>query len=793
MNDTRRALLLFEQAVELPRSERAAFLREQCAGDDALREEVGALLTADSEAGDFLEQPLHANSDRSGEQLGAYRLVQLIGSGGMGSVYRAERADRAYAKPVAIKLLLFDAGDLRKRFTLEQRILGALSHPNIASLLDVGIDARGGPYLVMEFVEGRAITTHAREAALDTEARLRLFIKVLDAVQTAHSQLVVHRDIKPGNVLVDAHGEPKLLDFGIAKLLGDSTPGTTRTGIGPLTPDYASPEQVRGEPIGTSSDIYSLGVLLFELLTDRRPYLMADNRPSTIERAVCDTDPPPPSTHLPRQRSVHLRNLDAVVLKALHKLPGQRYASCAEFSSDIQRWLAGEAVQARHPPWSERAVHVLHRHRLATSVVAAATFALLLGTVAALWQAHIARLARDRAERVNQFLTDMLSAANPGELGRKATVAEVLDRAQRLAERELNGDAQTAASTELTLARTYHALGDLDAARHSGEAALGAARRSDERELTAAVETELGTILTQRGDFVQAEPLLLAARNDAIAAGTARMKADAANALGSFESQRGQTARAANWFELALAEMPAHAAAARAETLNNLGIVKSAQGDNAGALALQREVVALLRQAYPHGHPALAEAIANLGVSLEINNQFDASAATFAEALPMQVELLGEEHPSVVQTLASMTNLDVRRGDIAAALEHGARAWNAAQKLPENHPMTAYAAVMYGQALIGSGRASAAEPVIERALAMRQAKYPADHPLIANTQSLLALARAESGDISGGATLALSAYERLRASLGETNELTKVAQQRLSQIQALERSEARKP
>ncbi len=193
--------------------------------------------------------------------------------------------------------MLFDAGDLRTRFALEQRILGAFSHPNIASLLDVGNDDNGAPFLVMEFVQGQPLTAYARDHNLDVRSRVALFLKILDAVQTAHSQLVVHRDIKPNNVLVDAHGEPKLLDFGIAKLLDESPQTATRTRLGPLTPEYASPEQIRGEPIGTGSDIYSLGVLLYELVTGTRPYRIDDARPSAIEHVICHVEPARPSTH----------------------------------------------------------------------------------------------------------------------------------------------------------------------------------------------------------------------------------------------------------------------------------------------------------------------------------------------------------------------------------------------------------------------------------------------------------------------------------------------------------------
>jgi eukaryotic-like serine/threonine-protein kinase len=786
MNGSRQAFELFKSALPLDAPQRQAFLDRECADDVSLRREVIALLAADADAGDFLAEPLPQRLDRSGEMLGPYRLVRHVGSGGMGSVYRAERIDGVFSRPVAIKLLLYDAGDLRQRFALEQRILGALDHPNIARLLDVGGDATGAPYLVMEFVEGQAITQYVQEQDLALSARLELFLKILDAVQVAHSALVVHRDIKPGNVLVDGHGEPKLLDFGIAKLIGEQAPAATRTGLGPLTPDYASPEQVRGEPVGIGTDIYSLGVLLYELITDQQPYRISDRRPSEIERIVCDTDPPRPSTHLPTQRIAgSRRDLDAIVLKALEKSPRRRYASCAAFADDLRRWLAGEQVQAREPAWSERSQRFLRRHRFGVSVAAATTLALLIGTAFALWQARVARSERDRAERINRFLTDMLSAASPADLGRKATVNDVLDRAQRLAERELIDDPRTGAGTELTLAQTYHALGDLDAAQRSAEAALAAALRSGDAADTVGAQVELGEILTQRGNVDAAEPVLRAAHDGSSALSDRRLSAAAATALGSLQNQRGNAAQAQIWFETALLELPADAAGARAEAMNDLAIARNAQGDSAAALALQQQVVDLLQHTYPHGHPDLAKGLANLGSALEIAGRFDDAAAAYARALPMQIDLLGENHPDVVETLASMTNLDLRRDDTAAALRDGERAWSAAQHLAAAHPMNAYAASMYAQALCAAGRGRDAVPLVEQALAARRSGLPPDHPLIASTESVLGLARAQAGDTASGQRLAREAYERLRAKLGEEHELTIHAKQRLAQIEAL--------
>jgi serine/threonine-protein kinase len=784
MTASAQALQAFRQALALDTTERAAFLAT--IDDAALRTQVDDLLAADRAAGDFLDEPARTIADRRGERLGAYRLLNLVGHGGMGSVYRAERSDGVVTRPLAIKLLLFDDGDLRERFAREQRILGSLDHANIARLIDVGETPGGAPYLVMEFVDGVPITDYVRQHAFTPRDAAQLFLKVLDAVQDAHGHLVVHRDIKPGNVLVDAHGEPKLLDFGIAKLLDVQAPHLTRTGLNPLTPDYASPEQVRGEAIGIASDIYSLGVLLYELVAGNPPYRVTSRTPSEVERIVCDTDPPRPSTLQPHaDAGGNRRDLDAIVLKAMEKSPRHRYASCAEFATDLRAWCAGEAVQARVAPWPERFQRSLRRHKLAFAVAATALLTLLIGSGMALWQAHVADQERDRAQRVNRFLTDMLAAANPADLGRKASIGDVLDRSRRLAERELADDPRVFASTEQTLAQTYHALGNLDLAEQSAQQALAAARRGGDAAGIFDAQLELGEIITQRGDYDRAEPILLAAQQLAQANADARQRAAVAIALGSLQSQRGHSKLAQHWFEQALADLPPADSDMRAEAMNNLGIVENALGHRNRALALQQQVVDMLRKVHPHGHPGLAKALANLGSAYEIAGRLDEAEAAYAQALPMQIDLLGESHPDLVETLSSMTFLDRRRKDSAAALRDGAQAWKAAQGLDARHPMYAYAAAMYAAALSDNHRPADAVPLLKTALTARAAELPKDHPLVANTQSALGLAMAQTGDVAGGLQLARDAYQRLRDKLGEQHEFTQRAAKRMAQIQAM--------
>ncbi|MEO5624556.1 MAG: tetratricopeptide repeat protein, partial [Dokdonella sp.] len=548
---------------------------------------------------------------------------------------------------------------------------------------------------------------------------------------------------------------------------------------------------VRGDVIGTSSDIYSLGVLLYELVTGKRPYSIVSNAPSDIARVVETAQPRRPSSLLPRGRSID-RDLDHVILKAMAKQARDRYASCAQFADDLRRHLGGEPVLAVHAGWRYRARKFVLRHRVGVMLVTLVAAMLVGSALVALTQAHeareqarLARAERDKAERVNAFLQHMLASADPADLGRNVTVVDVIGRAEGQAERELAAEPSILAATELTLAKTHAALGDVDQAVHSGELALAAAERSAQPRNVIDARLTLGAALVARGDFAAASKFLQAARQQSVAEGTPLQRGDSANQLGLLEDARGDAAAAQRWLETALAELPDDAIDARAEAMNDLALIKGTRSDFAGALVLQRQAVGSLRSVYPKGNPLLAQALSNLAVSLDDNRQRDAAAATYDEALQMRVALLGENHPGVASTLASMTYHDVLRKDVAAALEHGARAWAIAQKLPQDHPGAGYAANVYSQALLLAGKPHEAIPLLEISLRVRKARLPADHPLVVNTESVLGLAQAEAGDRAAGEALARSAYERQLTKLGEKHEMTVAAHDRLAQIEAL--------
>jgi eukaryotic-like serine/threonine-protein kinase len=378
MNPTRwmQAKALFVDALARPPEERGTWLSCASAGDMDLQHEVESLLDAHDRAGNFIETPAaghRAAFDENcaaerliGRRLGAYRVDRVIGQGGMGIVYGGHRDDGHYRQEVAIKLVAMSAFSevARQRFQQEREILASLQHPHIARLLDAGTSEDGVPYFVMELVDGSPIDVFCDQRRLNLDDRLRLVGRVCDAVQHAHQHLVVHRDLKPTNVLVTPDGMPKLLDFGIAKLLHDgSRAGVT---LPLMTPEFASPEQIRGEAVSTATDVYTLGVLLYRVLTGRAPYELPPDRPHDLARAICDEDPRPPSAasaHPFRHRLSG--DLDAIVLKAVSKEPARRYASVEQLSEDIRRHLTGLPVVACCDTVLYRARKFVHRHRAA--------------------------------------------------------------------------------------------------------------------------------------------------------------------------------------------------------------------------------------------------------------------------------------------------------------------------------------------------------------------------------------------------------------------------------------------
>jgi len=413
---------LFLSVVDLPHSEREHLLDVACSGDSTLRTEIESLLASDRKNGAGImaaletEAALLFDSPVPGDRLGAYRIIYEIGRGGMGAVYLATRADDQYRKQVAIKVVKrgMDSDEVLSRFRHERQILAGLEHPHIARLIDGGTTPDGRPYFVMERVQGQPIDAFCREHNLGVESRLRLFVRVCEAVSYAHRALVVHRDLKPGNILVNAEGVPKLLDFGVAKLLSPGAdPGLTSTGFrtGPLTPEYASPEQVRGLPVTTATDVYALGAILYELLTGTRAQKMTTRTPAEIERVVCDTQALRPS-----HASLALQldgDLDNIVWMAMRKERERRYQSVDQLAEDIERYLNGLPVMARQDSFAYRARKFVGRNRLAIAAGALVFGSLVAGLTVSVNQARQAEAARRVAEMQKQAASASASALKP--------------------------------------------------------------------------------------------------------------------------------------------------------------------------------------------------------------------------------------------------------------------------------------------------------------------------------------------------------------------------------------------
>ena len=514
-------------ALDLPADQRAPYLDRSCAGDPSLRKEVELLLDNEKEVSPrFLGSEALAETAAAilpdeknpwiGRLVGVYRIVEQIGSGGMGEVYRAVRDDDQFRKEVALKVIPsgHESGFVISRFRNERQILASLDHPNIARLLDGGTTDEGVPYFVMELIDGQLITDYCDQHSLSITERLRLFSSVCAAVHYAHQRLIIHRDIKPGNILVTADGTPKLLDFGISKILGydagAGTPDATLTAFRAFTPRYASPEQINAEPMTTASDVYSLGMVLYELLTGRSPYRLATGTPQEMSDAACKTEPQKPSVAIDRSEPANqtsrvpsldrlsssrksspekLRkrlsgDLDNIVLMALRKEPSRRYASVEQFEEDISRHLRNIPVVARNDTAWYRSSKFIRRHRAGAIASALVALALTAGAAVALYEAHVARqqaeIARMQRARAERRFNDVRKLANslmfevhdsikdlPGATpARKLLVNRALEYLDSLSQ-EASGDA----SLQRELAAAYDRVGDL--LGYNGAANLG--------------------------------------------------------------------------------------------------------------------------------------------------------------------------------------------------------------------------------------------------------------------------------------------------------------------------------
>ncbi|HZN38135.1 MAG TPA: serine/threonine-protein kinase [Planctomycetota bacterium] len=834
---------VFHGAAACAAETREAFLTVECGDDRELRAAVERLLAADgaADADDPVEQGamgvLRGRDPLLGANLGPFELVERIADGGMGSVYRARRTGADFEQEVAVKVLRLglSTAAMRERFARERRTLARLVHPNVARLLDGGTTADGVPFIAMEFVDGEPIDRFCDLRRLPLPSRLQLFAAVCRAVQFAHQNLVVHLDLKPNNILVDRGGVPKLLDFGVAGLLGGIADGdgageVTATRSRPLTPEYASPEQLRGEPVSTAADVYALGVVLYELLTGTRPFRRLGNDLELL-RTVCDTEPMRPSATFgpghagdaePAEQRAHCRgarppelarglrgDLDRIVAMAMHKEPRYRYGSCLEMAEDVERYLRGFPVVAREPSLAYRAAKFVRRNALEVGAAALTVISLVGGIVATLHMAHVAAGERDAANEARARVEDEMEHARIESQSAQLLAAFLSDS---LLTAEFLGTPESRGKVRELI----------------GERA-GQYRRqyAGDAHLRANLLDALGRTCAQLGELGDAEGLLREAQQvRATAFGRVSLEyAQTLTSLGQFCYQQGRFAEAVELltecYELhKRCPVGVHTDVARAA--NDLAAACRANGDVARAHALHSEALALRRQAAPDS-AMVAESLNNLA-----NAEPDAKLAGeyLAEALRIRTAVLGADDPLTLQSAVNRGKHMLQGGDAKGALpllrdavahgrSLGARGGDvlaeglralayaelqigeldaAEQAIDEvlaseqvcrspAHPRTAQALEI--RAMIQQQREAwpAAVATWREVLAARQASLPAGHRMIARTQCSLGGALVRAGEAAAAVTLLAETLQAQTAAGGAARD---VADTRVAMALALE-------
>jgi len=840
---------LLDALLELPaemRSEHVAALRRE---DPALADDLERLVALDDDDVDFLAEPVVElpNGARPGARIGPYRLDRLIGEGGMGQVWLAARADGLYERKVALKLLRPGFADpkLRQRFDREREILARFAHPYIARLLDAGIDRDGQPYLALEYVDGEAITSYCQTRQLDIAARLDLFRQVCEAVSHAHANLIVHRDLKPSNILVTPAGHVRLLDFGIAKLLDvEQLPvEATRTGVRAFTLHYAAPEQIRGEPVTTMTDVYSLGVVLYELLTGSKPYRLKRQTDAEWEEAILAGEPLRPSQAAARATAEAARpysptrlarelagDLDNITLKALGKRPEQRYVSAEAMSQDLLSYLRGRPVSARGERMGYRARKYLHRHRwaLAAATLVLAVMVTALAVVG--WQAQQALREANRAQAMQNFVAGLFESAGNTPMDAPMDLRALLDLGIVRGERSLARQPQARAELYGVVARLRFGLGDYREANTllDRQARLLQALPDAPTSLRLEAVTLRGGVRRQlsdaRGCERHMQPLLATAEREqeqlsaqvaAFYSQLARCRRDLGDRnLANQLFSRSLKLRRDNGDDVGVAE-----------SLLDLAGLHADDGDPRRAIRVLREALEQFRRKVGDRHPLAIDLQRSL-CSLERNNDdLVAAERDCRGSLALAQELHGREHRATIDArrqLAALyvdlgrfgeaesefldtyawmrTRLDANhtdlartynslgvvsweRGDLTRAIQYQTRAVEA-WRTGSNLGLTAAGVYNLAMILQSAGQVARALPLARESRQLRVKRFGPTHELVGDSDRLLGEILAELGQDAGAREALERAVRLTRAGYGEAHSHTRRAEVSLARFEA---------
>jgi serine/threonine protein kinase len=796
----RRVNALLEEALALPAHAREAWLQRLPASEGPLVPSLSAMLArAAVETDTFMRLPVGwetlgepAEDDQPGDVIGPYRLLRELGAGGMGHVWLAKRIDGTPQRQVALKLPCTSWGaGLARRMRLESEILASLEHPRIARLYEAGATPQGRPWMAMEHVAGLSIDVYCRNRQLGVADRVRLFLQVTDALAHAHARLIVHRDLKPNNILVTMDGEVRLLDFGVAKLLDeDAAPGTPpRTSLThqigrAVTPDYASPEQVSGKPVSVATDVYSLGVVLYELLTGQRPYRVGRTSAAALEEAILAADVLPASSRCGNDRALARRlrgDLDTILAKALRKKPADRYATVESLAADLQRHLDGQPVLAIAPSRRYRSLKFLKRNRWALASAGAVTLSITAGLGVALWQAQQARGEAARAEQVKEFIASVLRQAQPRSgVGGVVTASELLTSAAERIERELADNPRMAAELGVIVGHGFSELGEPS----KGEAPLRAAVERAERSygrlhpVTIHGKALLAESINDT-DMPQAERLLNALVPDAIA-GLPATAEDASFALRSLSyvlAKRDQEEPSYAALHQAIELAERHLGPLHQETIHTIGLLSNTYGRferRPEQLETATTSVERARQVFgkQRPHPILTIAERNYGVALRASGQPADAEPVLRRVLMDQRTLEGDSSYRVVVAMLQLARalFDMGRANDALQLMRDSVALEARINATDTEDRRTFASELVNMLTLTRRTAEAlALDAHLQAIAVANGKEPESWAL--RHQVRRAMLRAQRGDTDADALppdafQRLTAYPQLKAEAG---------------------------
>jgi predicted Ser/Thr protein kinase len=756
---------LLDELLDMSSEGRNPFLARRCADDPAVRAEVESLLNAASSVGDFLSEPATLGPETAvgdmpaGTRVGVWRIGNLLGRGGMGVVYEAERAEGDFHQRVAVKLLRHEAVAELPRFHVERQILARLEHPSIARLHDGGVTAEGRPYMVMEFIEGRPISEYCELTQASLAERMRLFVQVCEAVAYAHRNLVVHRDLKPANILVTPQGQVKLLDFGIAKLIDADRSDLTQAAAAPMTPLAAAPEQLLGQPVTTATDVYALGLLLFELLTDSQPWPHSASAIAQAVRVVLDEAAPVPSERALKKADAPIAprllrgDFDAIVAKAVRKEPAHRYATVEALKGDIEHALHGEPVAARAGARLYVFGRFLRRYRWVTVAVAAVLVSLALGLGAASWQAQRAAIERDAARRdaareeaVRYQLTRLFRTAIEERGKQPATAKAMIDSSAQRVLREYRSEPQLAGQIVITLADLYMALEDVEGA---------------------------SSLLSGFLDEAQRQPA------DPVALADARQK------LAGLDLLRGHPEHAAQLLSLAEAFWALHPrdyAEERLEGLTVRGRMQRTSGDLDAAIATERSAIAQRIALSGRNHRETAVLLNSHAITLTTANRLEGALDAYRQTVAIYQALGTSEELDAQIILGNMGTLEYRTGHLLQAESLLRDAYQHERALAGDSAAVAAVMGYYGELLSETNRAPQAESVLQEASDLGARYAGVSSPLAVQNRLFLGEAQLLAGDTAAAQATLSADHDAAVAQYGPKNPLSLRSQVALARL-----------